>query len=175
MTIHSNRSFTISLRDNLMGNYVCYFAEWTARGRKAAFMSYHSQNISRTLSEGEGGGGTQHSAHVFYQHPHIWLWVSGGRRVIFKTLVTDLPEPLEPYRRYTLTLNVRPDKDTCNMKSVNNSESTYGSTQFYFMEGCKPPLGCSPAITRHPPPPSARTAFAPQPPSVLRLTSAATT
>ncbi|TNM92191.1 hypothetical protein fugu_019203 [Takifugu bimaculatus] len=38
-------------------------------------------------------------------------------------------------RRYTLTLHVRPNKDTCNLKLVNNSESTYGTTQFYFLEG----------------------------------------
>lgn len=48
-------------------------------------------------------------------------------------------ESLEPYRRYSLTVHVRPDKDTCNMKRINNSESTYGSTHFYFMEGCKTP------------------------------------
>lgn len=50
---------------------------------------------------------------------------------------------MEPYRRYTLTVHVRPDRDSCNMKRVNNSESTYGSTQFYFMEGCKSPRLCS--------------------------------
>eukprot|EP00066_Takifugu_rubripes_P028291 XP_011617557.1 PREDICTED: interleukin-31 receptor subunit alpha-like [Takifugu rubripes] len=44
-------------------------------------------------------------------------------------------ESLEPYRRYTLTLHMRPNKDTCNLKRVNNSESTYGTTQFYFLEG----------------------------------------
>lgn len=44
---------------------------------------------------------------------------------------------MEPYRRYSLTLHVRPNKDTCNLKHVNNSESTYGTTQFYFLEGCK--------------------------------------
>ncbi|KAM9307003.1 interleukin-31 receptor subunit alpha isoform 2-T2 [Pholidichthys leucotaenia] len=47
----------------------------------------------------------------------------------------ELSESLEPYSRYSLTLHTRPDKDTCNMKRVNNSESTYGTTQFYFTEG----------------------------------------
>lgn len=50
VTVHSNRSFTISLRDSLMGKYVCYSAEWLARGQKAAFMSYYSQMTSRTLT-----------------------------------------------------------------------------------------------------------------------------
>ncbi|XP_028457817.1 interleukin-31 receptor subunit alpha [Perca flavescens] len=49
--------------------------------------------------------------------------------------LSPLPEPLEPYKRYNITLHTRPNKDTCNMKNVNNSESTYGSTQFYFIEG----------------------------------------
>ncbi|KAK9532306.1 hypothetical protein VZT92_009695 [Zoarces viviparus] len=45
------------------------------------------------------------------------------------------PEPLEPHKRYSITLHTRPDKDTCNMKRVNNSESTYGTTQFYLTQG----------------------------------------
>ncbi|XP_027137749.1 protein sidekick-2 isoform X3 [Larimichthys crocea] len=49
--------------------------------------------------------------------------------------LSPLPEPLEPYKRYSLTLHRRPNKDTCNMKHINNSESTYGRTQFYFIEG----------------------------------------
>eukprot|EP00064_Thunnus_orientalis_P013958 superscaffoldBa00002348_g13999 len=49
--------------------------------------------------------------------------------------LSPLKEPLEPYKRYSITLHTRPNKDTCNMKHVNNSESTYGSTQFYFIEG----------------------------------------
>ncbi|XP_033951177.1 leukemia inhibitory factor receptor isoform X2 [Pseudochaenichthys georgianus] len=49
--------------------------------------------------------------------------------------LTSLPEPLEPYKRYSITLHTRPDKDTCNMKKVNNSESTYGRTHFYSIEG----------------------------------------
>ncbi|KAA8584341.1 hypothetical protein FQN60_008126 [Etheostoma spectabile] len=47
----------------------------------------------------------------------------------------DMPKPLEPYKRYNITLHTRPNKATCNMRHVNNSESTYGSTQFYFIEG----------------------------------------
>lgn len=44
-------------------------------------------------------------------------------------------EALEPFTRYSLTLHTRPDKDTCDMKSVNHSESTYGTTRFYLAEG----------------------------------------
>lgn len=50
MTVHSNRSFTISWREDLTRNYVCYSAEWTAPGRKAAYMSFHSNRSSRTLT-----------------------------------------------------------------------------------------------------------------------------
>lgn len=47
------------------------------------------------------------------------------------------PGALEPFKRYSLTLHTRPDKDTCDMKHVNNSENTYGTAQFYFIEGCE--------------------------------------
>ncbi|KAM9820329.1 uncharacterized protein ACB057_000940 [Neosynchiropus ocellatus] len=47
----------------------------------------------------------------------------------------NLPEPLEPYRRYHLSLHTRHQKDPCNLRSVNGSESTYGSTLFYAIEG----------------------------------------
>ncbi|XP_031716078.1 protein sidekick-2 [Anarrhichthys ocellatus] len=71
-------------------------------------------------------------------------WTKGGHKAThmsfyqnknnYKT-VSSLPEPLEPHKRYSITLHTRPDKDTCNMKHVNNSESTYGTTQFYFTQG----------------------------------------
>ncbi|XP_068562652.1 interleukin-31 receptor subunit alpha [Cebidichthys violaceus] len=98
VTVHSNTSFTIYWKDNLIKNYVCYSAEWTKKGHKATHMSfYRNKNNYKTLSS--------------------------------------LAEPLEPYKRYSIALHTRPDKDTCNMKRVNNSESTYGRTQFYFIEG----------------------------------------
>ncbi|PWA26669.1 hypothetical protein CCH79_00001150 [Gambusia affinis] len=49
--------------------------------------------------------------------------------------VSSLSEHLEPYTRYRVTLHLRPNKNTCNMKHINNSESTYGSTEFYHTEG----------------------------------------
>ncbi|XP_008323962.1 leukemia inhibitory factor receptor isoform X2 [Cynoglossus semilaevis] len=51
-----------------------------------------------------------------------------------KTL-SPLPEALEPYKRYLISLHTRPQKQTCNIKRINNSESTYASTQFYLKEG----------------------------------------
>ncbi|KAM6975868.1 leukemia inhibitory factor receptor [Tautogolabrus adspersus] len=96
--VHSNTSFTINWKDDLIKNYVCYSVEWAKKGNKAAYMSfYQNENNNKTISP--------------------------------------LPEPLEPYKRYSVTLHTRPNKDTCNMKHINNSESTYGTTQFYFMEG----------------------------------------
>ncbi|KAK0132739.1 Interleukin-31 receptor subunit alpha [Merluccius polli] len=44
-------------------------------------------------------------------------------------------ELLEPYKRYDIMLHTRPNRDPCNMKRINNSESTYGGLQFYFREG----------------------------------------
>ncbi|XP_042364754.1 leukemia inhibitory factor receptor isoform X2 [Plectropomus leopardus] len=95
--VHSNTSFTISWKDNLIKKYVCYSVEWMRNGHKAVYMSfYQRKQNNRTLAP--------------------------------------LPEALEPHKRYSITLHTRPDKDTCNMKRINNSESTYGSTQFYFTE-----------------------------------------
>ncbi|XP_008274360.1 interleukin-31 receptor subunit alpha [Stegastes partitus] len=71
-------------------------------------------------------------------------WREEGEKTVYMSFYQDaqnsrtlfpLPEPLKPYKRYSITLHTRPNKDTCNMKHINNSESTYGSTQFYFMEG----------------------------------------
>ncbi|XP_044030201.1 uncharacterized protein LOC122865602 isoform X2 [Siniperca chuatsi] len=71
-------------------------------------------------------------------------WMKKGHKAMYKSFhenennyrsLSPLPEPLEPYKRYSITLHTRPNKDTCNMKHINNSELTYGSTQFYFIEG----------------------------------------
>ncbi|XP_076020492.1 leukemia inhibitory factor receptor isoform X2 [Genypterus blacodes] len=47
----------------------------------------------------------------------------------------DIKDPLERYKRYSITLHTRPNKEPCNMKHINNSESTYGQLDFYLMEG----------------------------------------
>ncbi|XP_040914468.1 interleukin-31 receptor subunit alpha [Toxotes jaculatrix] len=98
ITVHSNTSFTVYWKDDLIKTYVCYSVEWRKKAHEAVSMSFHQNTHNyRTLSP--------------------------------------LPEPLEPYKRYSITLHTRPNKDTCNMKYVNDSESTYGTTQFYFTEG----------------------------------------
>nr|XP_040052779.1 interleukin-6 receptor subunit beta [Gasterosteus aculeatus aculeatus] len=101
VTVHSDVSFTISWKDDLVKTYVCFCAEWRRKGHEAAYKSfYQNRDNHRTLSP--------------------------------------LSEPLEPFKRYSITLHTRPNKDTCNMDAVNNSESTYGTVQFYFAEG--PPV-----------------------------------
>nr|XP_029506456.1 uncharacterized protein LOC115121487 isoform X2 [Oncorhynchus nerka] len=70
-------------------------------------------------------------------------WWTRGIKAAHKSFYEDennyevipLHEPLELYKRYTFTLHMRPDKETCNLKFINNSESTYGSIQSYFTEG----------------------------------------
>nr|XP_046226326.1 uncharacterized protein LOC124049058 isoform X1 [Oncorhynchus gorbuscha] len=70
-------------------------------------------------------------------------WWTRGIKAAHKSFYEDennyevipLREPLELYKRYTFTLHTRPDKETCNLKFINNSESTYGSIQSYFTEG----------------------------------------
>ncbi|XP_017283011.1 interleukin-31 receptor subunit alpha [Kryptolebias marmoratus] len=71
-------------------------------------------------------------------------WGKKGHSALYKSFyentnnyrnLSHLPEPLEPYKRYSMTLHTRPYKDTCNIKRINDSESTYGTTLFYFRQG----------------------------------------
>ncbi|KAK6316107.1 hypothetical protein J4Q44_G00136310 [Coregonus suidteri] len=70
-------------------------------------------------------------------------WWKRGNKAAHKSFYEDennyevipLQEPLELYKRYTFTLHTRPDKEPCNLKFINNSESTYGRVQAYFTEG----------------------------------------
>ncbi|XP_017569618.1 leukemia inhibitory factor receptor isoform X1 [Pygocentrus nattereri] len=41
----------------------------------------------------------------------------------------------QPYKRYHFFLHARPDKDTCNLKNINDSEKTYGTASVYLLEG----------------------------------------
>ncbi|XP_058238864.1 oncostatin-M-specific receptor subunit beta isoform X2 [Hemibagrus wyckioides] len=41
----------------------------------------------------------------------------------------------QPYKRYHFFLHARHEKDTCNLKYVNNSDQTFGRTQVYLSEG----------------------------------------
>ncbi|RVE66078.1 hypothetical protein OJAV_G00122890 [Oryzias javanicus] len=83
-------------------------------------------------------------------------WKGSGQTAIYKSFYEDvnnyktfspLPEPLEPYKRYSIVLHTRPDKDTCNMKKINNSESTYGRAYVYLLEGS--PVGAPANISCH--------------------------
>ncbi|XP_035246177.1 interleukin-31 receptor subunit alpha [Anguilla anguilla] len=70
-------------------------------------------------------------------------WGLKGEKMSFHPLhrkssnrdVISLKAPLQPYKRYVFLLHTRPDKDTCNLKSINNSESTNGRTEAYAKEG----------------------------------------
>ncbi len=55
VTVHSNTSFTVSWKDNLIRNYVCYSVEWMKKGHKAAYMPfYQNEYNNRTLSSVPG-------------------------------------------------------------------------------------------------------------------------
>ncbi|XP_056314403.1 uncharacterized protein LOC130229558 [Danio aesculapii] len=59
------------------------------------------------------------------------FYIKGNHKEI--TAITK--NTFQPYTRYYFFLHTRPDQDTCNMKVVNNSETTYGRTQAYLTEG----------------------------------------
>ncbi|KAM9735173.1 interleukin-31 receptor subunit alpha [Menidia menidia] len=71
----------------------------------------------------------------WWKNGHPALYRSFYQDTKYYRTLSSLPEPLEPYKRYSIAFLTRPNKQTCNMKHVNNSESTYGTTQFYFTEG----------------------------------------
>ncbi|MEQ2246589.1 hypothetical protein ILYODFUR_001081 [Ilyodon furcidens] len=71
-------------------------------------------------------------------------WMEKGHSAHYRSFFEDsdsnktlssLSEHLEPFKRYSVTLHLRTNKNTCNMKYINNSESTYGTTEFYYIEG----------------------------------------
>ncbi|KAK5611966.1 hypothetical protein CRENBAI_005384 [Crenichthys baileyi] len=83
-------------------------------------------------------------------------WMEKGHSAHYRSFFEDsnsnktlssLSEPLEPFKRYSVTLHLRPNKNTCNMKHINNSESTYGTTEFYYIEGS--PVSSSANISFH--------------------------
>ncbi|XP_030598490.1 interleukin-31 receptor subunit alpha [Archocentrus centrarchus] len=74
---------------------------------------------------------------------YVSFYLKGSKNKTFSSLA----EPLKPHKRYTISLHVRPNKDTCNMKHINNSERTYGSTQFYLTEG--PPVSAPANISSY--------------------------
>ncbi|XP_034048891.1 interleukin-31 receptor subunit alpha isoform X2 [Thalassophryne amazonica] len=80
-------------------------------------------------------------------------WARRGQRAAYMSFYEDANnyktfsfyEPLQPYERYSATLHTRPNRDTCNMNRINNSESTYGAALFYLTEGT--PLSAPPNIS----------------------------
>ncbi|XP_013880383.1 interleukin-31 receptor subunit alpha [Austrofundulus limnaeus] len=98
VSVNNSTALTVSWKDDLIKQFVCYSVEWRKKGHSALYKSFYENTNN-------------------YRH------------------LSHLPVPLEPYIRYSLTLHTRPYKDTCNIKHINNSESTYGTTQFYFKQG----------------------------------------
>ncbi|XP_008421701.1 interleukin-31 receptor subunit alpha [Poecilia reticulata] len=78
---------------------------------------------------------------------HSGWYLSFFEDAIARKTVSSIQEHLEPYTRYRVTLHLRPNKNTCNMKHINNSESTYGTTEFYHTEGS--PVGAPANVTFH--------------------------
>ncbi|KAG9353633.1 hypothetical protein JZ751_011754, partial [Albula glossodonta] len=90
--------------------------------------------------------------------PAVWLSLTGSAYHInisaFNSAATSRPAqrsvpmvqntneiaPLEPYKRYVFLLNARPDKDTCDLKRINNSESTIGRAEAYAKQGSESEL-----------------------------------
>ncbi|XP_036384665.1 interleukin-31 receptor subunit alpha [Megalops cyprinoides] len=70
-------------------------------------------------------------------------WGLRGEKMSFQSMfhrkhapiAIQVKDPLQPYKRYVFLLHTRPDKDTCNLKRINNSESTYGRAEAYVTEG----------------------------------------
>ncbi|XP_070408549.1 interleukin-31 receptor subunit alpha [Nothobranchius furzeri] len=110
VTVHSNTSFTVYWREEIVKKYVCYMVEWSKKGHPVQYRSFYEKTEN---------------------HKNF----------------SSLTEQLEPYKKYSLTLHLRPDKDTCNMKAINDSESTYGTTHFYFLQGS--PVGAPADISFH--------------------------
>ncbi|XP_061787667.1 uncharacterized protein [Nerophis lumbriciformis] len=116
VSVHSDASFTVFSRDDLVGSNECFSVEWSSEGRPAAYRSISKgPNNSWTLSLRPG--------------------LTSCRGLMS---IACASERLEAYRRYDVWLHVRPQQAPCNLKRVNNSEVTYAGAQFYFLEG--PPL-----------------------------------
>ncbi|KAA0716514.1 Contactin-1 Neural cell recognition molecule F11 [Triplophysa tibetana] len=78
------------------------------------FLSYSAYNISL---RGINSAGSSPAATIIIQNTE------------------GLSKVFQPYKRYNFILHTRPYKDTCNMKNVNDSERTYGTSQAYLTEG----------------------------------------
>ncbi|XP_016116864.1 leukemia inhibitory factor receptor-like, partial [Sinocyclocheilus grahami] len=91
-------------------------------------LSYSAYNISiRALNS---AGSSPVSSIAIEQMDE---WRAFSKQMFFFGLF--LNAVFQPYTRYYFFLHIRPYQDTCNMKNVNDSETTYGTAQTYFTEG----------------------------------------
>ncbi|KAJ8261204.1 hypothetical protein COCON_G00169270 [Conger conger] len=99
-------------------------------------------NLNVTVSNSEFEISWNHSLTQTYCCYSV-EWGLRGEKMSFHSLhrknsnhdIISLKDPLQPYKRYVFLLHTRPDKDTCNLKSINDSESTAGRTEAYAKEG----------------------------------------
>nr|XP_015192434.1 PREDICTED: interleukin-31 receptor subunit alpha-like isoform X1 [Lepisosteus oculatus] len=63
----------------------------------------------------------------------------------------EIKDHFEPFKRYQFILHIRPYKDTCNLRHVNNSETTYAMAEAYISEGrpVSAPNGTYHNVTKH--------------------------
>ncbi|KAL6463686.1 hypothetical protein MHYP_G00280770 [Metynnis hypsauchen] len=70
-------------------------------------------------------------------------WWGSGEKISYESFFVKKPYhnvrtknvTFQPYKRYHFFLHARPDKDTCNLKNINDSEQTYGRACVYLLEG----------------------------------------
>ncbi|XP_036436138.1 interleukin-31 receptor subunit alpha isoform X2 [Colossoma macropomum] len=70
-------------------------------------------------------------------------WWGSGEKISYESFFVKKPYhdiktknvTFQPYKRYHFFLHARPDKDTCNLKNINDSEQTYGRAHAYLLEG----------------------------------------
>ncbi|XP_022523552.2 protein sidekick-2 isoform X1 [Astyanax mexicanus] len=69
-------------------------------------------------------------------------WWNTGEKASYQSFYEKKPHhnvvtqnaTFKPYKRYSFFLHARPNKDTCNLKNMNNTEMTYGRAQAYLLE-----------------------------------------
>ncbi|XP_042580952.1 protein sidekick-1 isoform X1 [Cyprinus carpio] len=106
VNITSHNHFSLSW--NMSASSVCYSVEWWAKGQIPTFCPFYEKQTRKEIT---------------------------GKTESCRSKGRDMWPIFQPYTRYYFVLHTRPYPDTCNMKNVNNSETTYGTAQAYFTEG----------------------------------------
>ncbi|XP_052398958.1 leukemia inhibitory factor receptor isoform X2 [Carassius gibelio] len=106
VNITSNNHFSLFWNSSVSS--VCYSVEWWAKGQIPTFCPFYEKHTHKEIT---------------WKTDSCW---GEGR---------DMWPIFQPYTRYIFFLHTRPYTDTCNMKNLNNSETTYGTAQAYFTEG----------------------------------------